>query len=60
MKVRILRQNSSFSSTYWQEFSYEYEENQTVAGMLEDLNYKDDLKTVSGDSAPRIHWRHGY
>ena len=56
MKVRILRQNSPFSSTYWQEFSYEYEENQTVAGMLEDLNYKDDLKTVSGDSAPRIHW----
>ncbi|MBR5338117.1 MAG: succinate dehydrogenase/fumarate reductase iron-sulfur subunit [Lachnospiraceae bacterium] len=56
MNVRILRQRSPFSDPYWEEFFYEDKENQTVAGMLDDLNYKDDLKTIAGESAPRIQW----
>ncbi len=56
MKVRILRQASPFSKPYWQEFSYEKKDNQTVAGMLDELNYKDDLKDINGDPAPRIQW----
>jgi succinate dehydrogenase / fumarate reductase iron-sulfur subunit len=56
MKVRILRQASPFSEPYWQEFSYEKKENQTVAGMLDELNYKDDLQDINGNPAPRIQW----
>ncbi len=56
MKVRILRQSSPFSNPYWQEFSYEKKENQTVAGMIDELNYKDDLTDINGNPAPRIQW----
>ncbi len=56
MRVKILRQASPVSEPYWQEFHYEYHENQTVAGMLDELNYKDDLVDINGDPAPRIGW----
>ena len=56
MRVKILRQKSPGSQPYWQEFSYEYYGNQTVAGMLDELNYKDDLVDINGDPAPRIGW----
>lgn len=44
------------SHPYWQEFRYERKENQTVAGMLEELNYKDDLTDTDGNPARRIQW----
>ena len=56
MNVKILRQASPFSKPYWQEFTYERNDNQTVAGMLDELNYKDDLKDKDGNPAPRIQW----
>ena len=56
MKVRILRQESPFSEPYWQEFCYEGSKDQSVAGMLDELNYKDDLKDIDGNPAPRISW----
>ena len=56
MKIKILRQAMPDSQPYWQEFSYEWKENQTVAGMLEELNYKDDLTDISGNPARRIQW----
>ena len=56
MKVRIKRQLHPFAEPYWQEFIYEGDENQTVAGMLDALNYKDDLTDADGKSAPRIQW----
>ena len=56
MRVKILRQASPVSEPYWQEFNYECQENQTVAGMLDELNYKDDLVDINGDPAPRIGW----
>lgn len=56
MRVKILRQASPVSEPYWQEFHYEYQGNQTVAGMLDELNYKDDLVDINGDPAPRIGW----
>ena len=56
MKIRIRRQKNSASEPYWQEFSHERNNDQTIAGMLEELNYLDDLKDISGNSAPRIHW----
>ena len=56
MKIRILRQNSPTSEPYWQEFFYGRNDRQTIAGMLNDLNYKDDLKDATGNPAPRIKW----
>ena len=56
MNVKILRQRSPFSKSYWQEFVYEGSGEQTVAGMLDELNYKDDLKDKDGNPAPRISW----
>ena len=41
---------------YWQEFFYEKREEQSVAGMLDELNYKDDLKDMQGNPSPRIQW----
>ena len=56
MRIKILRQAMPDSQPYWQEFSYEWKENQTVAGMLEELNYKDDLTDINGNPARRIQW----
>lgn len=56
MRVKILRQETPISKPYWQEFTYEKKENETVAGVLTELNYKDDLVDVNGKSAPRIQW----
>ena len=56
MNVKILRQTSPDSAPYWQIFSYEKNDSQTVAGMLNELNYKDDLKDIDGNPAPRIQW----
>ena len=56
MRVKVLRQRSPFSKPYWQEFDYTFKANQTVSGMLDDLNYKDDLVDIKGEPAPRIQW----
>ncbi|MBQ8947040.1 MAG: succinate dehydrogenase/fumarate reductase iron-sulfur subunit [Lachnospiraceae bacterium] len=57
MKIKVLRQRDPGSEPFWQEFLYEEEtENQTIAGMIDELNYKDDLKDSSGNPAPRILW----
>ena len=56
MRIRVLRQKDPSSKPYWQEFSYERNNAQTIAGMIEELNYLDDLKDISGKSAPRIRW----
>ena len=56
MNVKILRQRTPFSEPYWQTFKYDRKDDQTVAGMIDELNYKDDLKDVDGNPAPRISW----
>ena len=56
MRVKVLRQESPVSKPYWQVFSYEKKENETVAGVLTGLNYKDDLIDINGNPAPRIQW----
>ena len=56
MKVRILRQDNPVSKPYWQEFLYEKKADQTIAGMLDELNYKDDVTDITGKSVPRIQW----
>ena len=57
MKIKVLRRRSADDRSYWQFFSYEQTtDDVTVAGMLDELNYKDDLKDISGQPAPRIRW----
>ena len=56
MNVKILRQASPVDKPYWQVFSCERNDNQTVAGLLDELNYRDDLKDIDGNTAPRIQW----
>ena len=57
MNIKVLRRQTKDAKPYWQTFSYERTSNdQTVAGMLDELNYKDDLKDIMGQPAPRIRW----
>ena len=56
MKVRILRQKSADSEPYWESFSYDGPMEQSVAGLLEYLNFHDDIRTADGEKTARILW----
>lgn len=56
MKVKILRQQSPVSEPYWQTFSYTGSRDKSVAAMLDDLNYNDDLIDIDGNRADVISW----
>lgn len=58
MIVEILRHKKNESESYYQKFEYHCEdENETVATMLNNLNLKEDLKDLEGNSAERISFR---
>lgn len=56
MKVRILRQESPSTTPYWESFDYEGPRETSVAGMLDHLNYHDDIVNDAGQSTRRIAW----
>ena len=56
MKVKILRQSSPFSEPYWESFDYDGPADNTVAGVLDYLNYNDDIQNDSGEKTGRISW----
>ena len=56
MKVRILRQKSADSEPYWESFSYDGPMEQSVAGLLDYLNFHDDIRTADGEKTDRILW----
>ena len=56
MIVKIKRQKSQNSPSYWQSFAYDGPEHVTVTAVLDALNYTDDLFDVEGKPAPRIRW----
>ena len=56
MIVKIKRQQSPESASYWQSFKYEGNKHVTVSAILDALNYTDDLFDVDGNSAERIRW----
>jgi len=56
MRIEILRQRSAGSEAYWQVFEYDGPMDGTVASLLDELNYRDDLYDIEGKSAPRIEW----
>ena len=56
MKIRIKRQDEPESAPYWQTFDYSGEGRKTVAGILDEVNYRDDLIDENGVPSRRIRW----
>ncbi len=56
MKVKILRQESPESKPYWESFEYDGPKDNSIAGLLEYLNYNDDIITDDGQKTTRIGW----
>lgn len=56
MRVKVLRQQSPVSEPYWESFNYDGPEDNTVAGILDYLNYHDDIVDVDGRRTTRIGW----
>ena len=56
IRIRILRQAYPGAEPYWQTFAYEGPKDGSVASLLDQLNYRDDVTDVDGNPAPRISW----
>jgi succinate dehydrogenase / fumarate reductase iron-sulfur subunit len=56
MKVKILRQVSPVSEPYWESFTYDGPEENSIAGVLDYINYHDDVINDEGKSTTRIGW----
>jgi succinate dehydrogenase / fumarate reductase iron-sulfur subunit len=56
MKVNVLRQQSPVSAPYWETFVYDGPEDNSVAGVLDYLNYHDDITDADGRRTTRIGW----
>lgn len=56
MLVKIKRQSTPDSDSYWQSFRYDGPQHVTVSAILDVLNYTDDLFDVDGNVATRIRW----
>ncbi len=56
MKVKILRQQSPDSEPYWETFDADVPSEMSVAGLLDHLNYHDDIVDETGRSTTRIGW----
>lgn len=56
MRIRIKRQRSPFSEPYWEEFAYDARPLDSVAAVLDGLNYADDIVNAQGEPVPRINW----
>lgn len=56
MKVKIKRQDNETSAPYWQTFDYDLKGRETVMGILDNLNYRDDLFDEEGNPCRRIRF----
>ena len=56
MKIKILRQNTPESEPYWESFEYNGPADNSVAGLLDYLNYNDDIFNDAGEKTTRIGW----
>lgn len=56
MIVKIKRQSTPNSASYWQSFNYEGPKHVAVSAVLDSLNYTDDLFDTEGSIATRIRW----
>ena len=56
MKVKILRQESPASESYWETFDYDGPTDISIAALLDHLNYNDDIIDDQGNKTTRIAW----
>ena len=56
MRVKILRQESPDSAPYWETFEYDGPSENSVAGVLDYINYNDDITNIDGERSTRIWW----
>lgn len=56
MKVRILRQEASDATPHWESFDYDGARGISVAGLLDHINFHDDIVTDDGKKTSRIMW----
>ena len=56
MKIKILRQKAPDSEPYWESFVYTGDQEISVAGLLDILNYSDDILNANGEKTTRIGW----
>ena len=56
MRVRILRQQTPASEPYWETFEYDGPAENSVAGVLDYINYNDDVVNIEGKRSTRIGW----
>lgn len=56
MRVRILRQQTPVSEPYWETFEYNGPAENSVAGVLDYINYNDDVVNIEGKRSTRIGW----
>ena len=56
MKIKILRQKEADSEPYWESFTYTGTREISVAGLLDQLNFSDDIITDAGERTMRIGW----
>ena len=56
MRVKVLRQQFPGSEPYWETFEYDGPDNNSVAGVLDYINYHDDIVDADGKRTTRIGW----
>ena len=56
MKVKVLRRVSPETEPYWETFDYDGPKDISVAGVLDYLNYHDDMLNDKGEKTTRIGW----
>ncbi len=56
MKVKVLRQQAPGSEPYWETFLYDGPAENSVAGVLDHINYNDDITDIDGRPTGRIGW----
>lgn len=56
MKVKIKRQETPFSEPYYERFDADVPGDMSVAGLLDHLNYHDDIIDETGRRTTRIGW----
>lgn len=56
MKVRVLRRETGESEPYWESFDYDGPEENSIAGVLDYINYHDDIVNDEDRRSTRIGW----
>ena len=56
MIVKVRRQAAHDAASYWQTFAYDAQGTKTVAGILDELNQREELVDAGGEPARPIRW----